>query len=88
MLPIHTPNGKNVVGLEVFASYKWIWNDFFVKTEFNYIAANVPTHQYDTDGTNSYDATYNLPSLNLLVLAGYQSKCLVCKERLNFNSVN
>jgi hypothetical protein len=65
-------DGKNVVGLEVFASYKWMWNGFFVKPELNYIAADVPTHQYNSDGTNSYDATYNQPSLNLLVLAGYQ----------------
>jgi len=64
--------GKNVMGLEAFVSYKWLWNGFFVKPEVNYIAANVPTRVSDTDGVNSFDSNYNSPALNLFLLVGYQ----------------
>lgn len=68
--------GKNVLGLEAFVSYKWMLGSFSLKPEVNYVTANVPTKASRTDGSSSYDISFEKPSLNLLVLAGYRNLCL------------
>jgi hypothetical protein len=64
--------GKNVLGLEVFISHKWLIDSFFIKPEVNYTTANVPTSASRSSGGNSYDVDFIEPSLNLLVLIGFQ----------------
>jgi hypothetical protein len=63
--------GKNVLGLELFANYAYMMKSFFIKTEVNYLTANVPTSAKRTQGASSYDISYKRPGLNMLLLLGY-----------------